>query len=260
MTDRPTLRRQRIERRRTLPGGRAVVGALLVAAAAVSVFGAHLRATAEPGTRYLVAAGDIEVGTRIDPDNLDRLFGQAPIELPPVLAERSVRLEDREWLVGQVVVAPLVHGDLLTRSAVVVDDGADAGFAISFPIPAAAAVAGSLRRGEHVDILATYGSGESAATTYVAVGVPLLAVEGAGDTSFGANDTRTLTVRLADREQVQALAHAVAGADVVVTRSPMDAAQAGPPAPYRPSLSAPAAPASTAGTSDDQGSDAGGDD
>jgi hypothetical protein len=110
-----------------------------------------------------------------------------------------------------------------------------------------------------VDILATYGSGESAATTYVAVGVPLLAVEGAGDTSFGANDTRTLTVRLADREQVQALAHAVAGADVVVTRSPMDAARVGPPAPYRPSLSVPAAPASSAGTSD-QESDAGGDD
>ena len=51
-----------IRPRRSLPGGRAVVGAFLVVVAAVGTFGAYLSATAAPSTSYLVAARSFQLG------------------------------------------------------------------------------------------------------------------------------------------------------------------------------------------------------
>ncbi|GGI05605.1 SAF domain-containing protein [Egicoccus halophilus] len=250
--------RRRVRRQRGLPGGRAVIGALLVAAAAVGVFGAHLRATAEPATRYLVASRDVDAGTRVDASNLELLFGALPLELAPAVADRSVLVEQRESLLGQVVTAPIARGDLLSRSDVADDGGVGDGYAMSFPVAAADAVAGDLRRGQLVDVLATYGSGEGAYTTYVVVGVPLVAVGGGGDTGFGAADQRTLTVALAEPGQVQALAHAVSVADVVVIRSPQDGVRDAVPAPFRPGgdVAVPAGPGA-ADARGDAGPDAG---
>ncbi|MFA9446355.1 SAF domain-containing protein [Egicoccus sp. AB-alg6-2] len=225
--------RRRVRRQRGLPGGRAVVGALLVAAAAVGVFAAHLHATAGPDTRYLVAGRDLDAGTRIDADNLDVLFGHLPLELAPAVAERSVTLDQREQLVGRVLTAPLTRGDLLTRTVIADDGGVADGYAMSFPIAAADAVAGQLRRGEPVDVVATYGSGTAAYTAFVVVGVPLVAIDAGDGSGFGGSDRRVLTVALRDQQQVQALAHAVAVADVVVTRAPQRPA-GDVPTPYRP--------------------------
>lgn len=226
---------RRVTRQRGLPGGRAVVGALLVAAAAVAVFAAQLRATAEPTTRYLVAATDIDAGTRIDAANLEVLFGHLPLELAPAITERSVLLDDREQMVGQIVTSPLSRGDLVSRTAITDDSVAPDHHTMSFAIAAADAVAGDLRRGQVVDVLATYGSGGDAFTTYVVVGAPLVSITADDASGLGAGAQRVLTLALTDREQVQALAHAVAVADIVVTRSPDDAA-AGTLAPdaYRP--------------------------
>lgn len=248
---------RRVARSRGLPGGRAVVGALLVAAAAVGVFAAQLRATAEPTTRYLVAVADIDAGTRVDAGNLQTLFGHLPLDLAPALAERSVLLDDRDALVGQVVTSPLSRGDLVSRTAVS-DGGSMADHhAMSFSIAAADAVAGDLRRGQRVDVIATYGSGDDAVTTYVVVGAPLLSIasdEGAG---FGGDTQRVLTLALGDRAQVQALAHAVAVAEVVVTRSPEDGDEAEPaPDPYRPA-DGPTAAADGADHAGDGADDAG---
>lgn len=230
---------RRVARQRTLPGGRAVVGALLVAAAAVGVFAAQLRATAEPSTRYLVAATDIDAGTRIAADNLTTLFGNLPIDLAPAVAERSILVGDRDQLLGHVVTSPLSRGDLVSRTAVTVDAQVPDHHTMSFSIAAADAVAGDLRRGQQVDVLATYGSGDDAVTTYVVVGAPLVSIAADEDAGFGTGAQRVLTLALADREQVQALAHAVAVADVVVTRSPDGPGATGTaPAPYRLGTSA----------------------
>lgn len=225
---------RRVTRQRGLPGGRAVVGALLVAAAAVGVFAAQLRATAEPSTRYLVAAADIDAGTRVDAGNLETLFGHLPLELAPATAERSILLEARDQLIGHVITSPLSRGDLVSRTAVAADASVPDHHAISFAVAASDAVAGDLRRGQRVDVVATYGSGSDAFTTYVVVGAPLVSIA-TDDGGFGSDARRVLTLALADREQVQALAHAVAVADIVVTRSPDDdATEADAPTVYRP--------------------------
>jgi hypothetical protein len=234
-----------VRRARTLPGGRAVVGGLLVAAAAVGVFAAYLNATAEPTTRYLVARADIEPGTRIvSLDAVAELFESRAIELDPDLAASAVRLEAAELLLGRLVLSPLEPGQLLAPGNLAVDGGVADAHKLSFAIERSAALAGDLRVGERLDVLATYGSGDGAYTAFVVRGVPLVARSGDGGAgglgSGGGGGPLTLTVAVTSPEDVQALAHAVATADVVVTRSTVaegDRAQA--PGPYEPSRDRP---------------------
>jgi hypothetical protein len=229
-----------VRRSRGLPGGRAVVGALLVAAAAVGVFAAYLNATAEPSTRYLVAREPVEPGTRLaDVATIAELFEARPLDLAPDLAERAVRLDDAGSLVGRLVLAPLAPGDLLSRSALVADGGIADAHRISFAIDPADALGGDLRVGERIDVLATYGSGDGAYTAYVLRGVPLVARAGDGGTGTlagGGGGPLTLTVAVTAPEDVQALAHAVAVAEVVVTRSTvLEGDRRSAPPPYVPS-------------------------
>jgi pilus assembly protein CpaB len=233
-----------VRRPRTLPGGRAVVGALLIAAAAVGVFAAYLDATAEPDTSYLVAQASIAPGTRLeDVGTIASLFQARAIDLAPDLAARAIALEDAESLVGRVVIAPVEPGDLLVRSGLVADGGVADATKLSFSIDRADAVAGTLEPGERIDVLATYGSGDAAYTAYVVRGVPLLAVSrdaAGGGLGGGSGGPLTLTVAVTAAEDVQALAHAVATADLVVTRSTVGEGDTSPaPGPYVPSRDRP---------------------
>jgi hypothetical protein len=237
--------RRAVRRARSLPGGRAVVGALLVAAAAVGVFAAYLNATAEPATRYLVARATVEPGTRLTTiDVVSELFESRPIDLDADLARRAVRLEDAGSLVGRLVLAPLEPGELLARSGLVADGGVADAHKLSFAIDRSDALAGDLRVGERLDVLATYGSGDDAYTTYVVRGVPLVALAGdpggSGGLGGGGGGPLTLTVAVTAPEDVQALAHAVATADVVVTRSTVsEGDRSRAPGPYTASRDRP---------------------
>ena len=59
-----------LTRRRSLPGGRAVVGGLLVTASAVGLFAASGAASDGPRAAYVVATHDIGAGQRFGPDDL----------------------------------------------------------------------------------------------------------------------------------------------------------------------------------------------
>ncbi len=93
-----------LRRRRTLPGGRAVVGGFLVALAAVGTFAAYTGAVADDDEQYVVASQDLPLGHRLTEGDLARL----PMELPPLLGARAYR--NPSALVGAVVIAPLGRG------------------------------------------------------------------------------------------------------------------------------------------------------
>jgi hypothetical protein len=209
-----------VRRRRALPGGRAVLGALLIAASAVGVTGVVLSATAAPVTSFVVAAAALEPGVRFASiEDVRAAFGRATVDLPPTLAERAVPVEELDALVGQVLLAPLERGDLLVRSALV-DQRADGGDdVLSFALPRTAAVAGALRPGERIDIVATYGSGTTATTDYVVRGVRVLGVSAPDDGVVGGSSELTLMVALASPDDVLALGHAISTADVFVVRT-----------------------------------------
>ena len=217
--DRPAAPGRRIRRARGLPGGRAVVGALLISAAAVGVFAAFLTATAEPRSSYAVAVTDIEIGTRLDVDApVAELFEFVPMDLPDGLTARAVSDLQSPQLAGQLVTSPVGEGDLLLASAIVDDARVPATEKLSFALPATDAVGGALQPGERIDVLATYGSGSDAWTAFVVRGVLLIDQQHAAG-GVGASGDVTLTVAVSSLRDVQALGHAVRAADVFVTRS-----------------------------------------
>jgi hypothetical protein len=233
---------RKVRRVRSLPGGRAVVGALLITAAAVATFAAYLQSTAEPTTTYLVALDTIEPGTRFETvDELRAVMGGITLELTEPLQGRAIPVGEVDGLVGRVLVAPLQRGDLVTRTALVDDGGVAPAQTLSFALSRTAAVAGTLRPGERIDVLATFsGTGVEPYTAYVARGVPLLRITAPDGGPLGASGDVLLTVAVTELDDVQALGHAVNTAEVFVTRStasPDDADEA--PGAFRPDDGAP---------------------
>ena len=117
---------RRIERRVPLPGGRAVVGGLLVTLAAVGVFVSWAAAGEDVTRPVVVAAADIRPGEVIGADDVE----VRSLELPAALADGAYA--DPQPLVGAVAVAPLAEGELVQRSAV-----AERGVPVAGSIPAA---------------------------------------------------------------------------------------------------------------------------
>ena len=197
-----------------------MVGALLVAAAAVATFAAYLDATAAPSRAFVVATTVIDPGTRLaSVEDVSARFGTIALELHGDVADRLVPAADVDALIGRVVVAPLQPGDLLAASQVVADGGVDGAHSLSFALPRTAAAGGALQPGDRIDVLGTFGSGDSAYTTFVVRAVPLLRVTAPDGGTLGAGSDLTLTVAVTDPGDVQALGHAVNTATVFVVRS-----------------------------------------
>jgi Flp pilus assembly protein CpaB len=208
-----------VRRQRTLPGGRAVVGAFLITAAAVGVFAAYLTTTAAPSTRFAVAARDIPPGTRITAD----MVALVPMDLPAAQASAAVTSPDR--VVGRVALGPVRAGDLLQGSTFLAPEAPTGTTGFTFAIPSARALAGSLVAGDRIDVVATYGD----TTGFVARSVPVVRVSG-----DGTNGALLVTIAVGDPATVLDIANALDNAQVHLARTDPDVAGAGPPAVSAP--------------------------
>jgi Flp pilus assembly protein CpaB len=205
--DPPTVRR-----RRPLPGGRAVLGAFLIAVAVVGVFGAYLSATAEPDSAYAVAAETLDAGAVITKGDI-RLVR---MNLPPEVRARSIA--DVQALLGATVLHPLRPGELIRSGDVIRGGGARGTRELSFAVEGSRALGERIAPGERIDVLATYGSGEQAYTVVVVADTPVLRVDPAGGGLAGEGRVE-LTVALDRAEDALALAHAVDVGQVTVVRA-----------------------------------------
>lgn len=210
-------------RRRPPPGGRAVAGGLLVAVATVGLFAAASRA-GSPDRSYAVARKPLAAGTRLTADDL----ALEPLSLPAALRRRA--FDDRERLIGTILVAPLGAGELIQASAVVTGRPANATPEMSFRVEAGA-MAATLRPGEPIDVFATYGAGSEAVTAVVVRDAAITSLDRApGVVTDGST---TLTVSLGSDHDALALAHAVTLGRVTVVRSSGTPDPPGPPPTYR---------------------------
>ncbi|MGI8984433.1 MAG: SAF domain-containing protein [Acidimicrobiales bacterium] len=200
-----------VRRRRGLPGSRAVVGGLLVAAAAIGLFAAASRSAGGPVHSYVVARHELAAGTRIQASDLEL----APMELAPAVRGRV--FDDAGALVGATLVSPLGAGELVQLSAVVSRAADTASRELSFTLERGR-VGTSIKQGERADLLATYGTGNDAFTTVVVRQALLVAIERA---RTGAADTgpATITVAVEDPADAVALAHAVQLAKITLVRA-----------------------------------------
>lgn len=201
-----------LRRRRELPGGRAVVGGFLVAVAAVGIFAAFQAATAEPATRFVTAADDVEVGTQLTADDLEL----TPIDLPDAVAGGV--FTEPDVVVGATAVGPIFAGELVQASDLVATGDDPGRQQLSFAVSASRALGGAIQPGERVDVLATYGSGEDAVTTRIVEQVLVLRASEGDDQIVGGSGLR-FVVSLDDPDQALALANAVDTADLTVVRT-----------------------------------------
>jgi Flp pilus assembly protein CpaB len=189
------------------------VGGFLVALSAVGVFVAWSAATRGPSSTYVVARHDLQIGHRIVSDDLALL----PMQLPEVLARRGAFSSERA-LVGATVVGPVRKGELVQSGDVVDAKGPSGTLEVSFPIESSRAVGGSLRPGEFVDVLATFGAGGDTYTTTVVQGARVLDV-GDGGGALTDSNTRTISLAVTNPTEARAVVHAVNAGKVVLIRS-----------------------------------------
>jgi Flp pilus assembly protein CpaB len=205
--------------RSRLPSGRAALGALLVAVAAVGLFAAYLSARSGPSGRFVVAAADLAPGTRIGPDDVR----VAAIDLPGEVADRAFTAPDD--VIGSVTVAPLNEGELLQASAVDADAQPDSpGYTMSFAIGPDRAAGGRLDPGQRITILVTYTNGQESVTQVVAEGATVVAYSEAGDAAIDALGESVITVRLPETANPLEVAHAARVGEMTI----IDTSFAGP--------------------------------
>jgi Flp pilus assembly protein CpaB len=214
--------------RQALPSGRAVAGGLLVAIAVLGVFAASRATGRRPTAAYLVAARAIAPGDVLAAADVERHTD----ELPDRVAART--FSDPDELVGRVALGPLDAGDVVPRG-LVADRAAAPSEQLSFAVDADRALNARLRPGERVDVLVTYGSGESASTHVVVRRAHVVEVDAGGDGSLAGAAATVLTLSLDDPAQAIRLAHAVRAGELTVVRTTYETAQSDGPAVYRAS-------------------------
>jgi Flp pilus assembly protein CpaB len=211
---RPAGPGRRAARRPSLPGGRAVVGGLLVAAAAVGTFAAQGAAGRPAGDRYVVAAHDVAPGRTLQADDL----ATVRIDLPG--AQRSGSFTDVGVLTGAVTLGALRAGQLVASSDVARTASGRGRVELSVPVEPGRAMNGDrryLRGGDRVDVVATTSSGGEAATTVVATGAEIVEVLDQAD-GIGARSTLTVVLAVPPAE-APAVAGASAGAAISLVRT-----------------------------------------
>lgn len=224
-----------------LATGRAALGALFVAVAALGVFAAWSAASAPPTSRYLVVAEDLPVGTTVVASDL----GWAVAEVPDAVADRL--FDDVDEVVGSVTVAPLSTGDPLTATAVVPAATAPEGAAeVALTLDRARAVAGDLDPGERVDVIATYGTGTEAWSEVLAPGATVVAVGDATDPGLGSSGQVVVTVAIGSDRVIAAVNALDAGALTLVRTTYAPSGEG--PATFQPSPPQPRADSAAAVT------------
>lgn len=223
----PTSVSPAIQRRRPLPGGRAVLGGFLVAVAAVGIFAAYQQASQPARTSYVAAARALVAGRAIVAQDLTTVAAALPDGTKPRVFT-SVRA-----VVGRVLTADVGLGELLQRSSLapnplVLPNQAE----VSFTVDPSRSLGDRLGPGDVVDVLATV-EGE---TGVLARGVRIVDRQPRGGGGF------IYTVGLSDQLAIEAVVGANVDSTLSVVRT-----EAGPPsAPTGPSVNAPSSPGASA--------------
>jgi len=187
-----------------------VAGGALVALSFLGVAQAHAAAGGPPPDGFVAAGRALPPGAVLAADDLALVVG----ELPPATLERT--FADPEELVGARTLAPLAPGEPLLASHVTpAATPGPPGAEVAVAVPAERALAGDLRPGEVVDLLASFPVGP---TRRVATGALVLAVGRPGDGLLAGPTDLVLTLRVPDPGDLTQVVAAVDNGRLTVVR------------------------------------------
>jgi len=197
-------------RRRSLPRGRAVVGGFLIAVAAVVTFWAYSGANHVARQWYVVAARSLTPGARIGPDDV-RVVA---LDVPDA-GVRSHLFGTTQQLLGASVLAPVPAGALIEASEVVGRAGAPGTRELSVSVDRSRAVGGTLKPGEFVDVLSTFGQGANSSTVVMVPHVEVLSIAA----SPGESGAQVVVLAAPDATAAEAIADAAIATELTLVRS-----------------------------------------
>jgi Flp pilus assembly protein CpaB len=161
----------------------------------------------------VVVTRDVVPGTRLRAD----MVGTTRVHADARSLSNLVAADDRDRMIGSIVLSSLRAGDLLERSGVGAASTGRAARSVSFPVDASLAVGGEVAAGDRIDVLAAAHDGS--ATGYVLVAADVVAVHAIGSGPLRGSDGQlsiTVTVDAAGAQRLVAALHA---ADLLVVRS-----------------------------------------
>jgi Flp pilus assembly protein CpaB len=199
-----------IRRRRSLPGTRAVVGALLVCLAAVGLYVAATSASARGRVHVAVATRDMAPGDRIGPGDVELQL----VELPGPTRHRV--FASTALLEGDLVIGPVGKGEVIQQATVLSKDRTPPFREVTLQIDAAQAKA--VASGDAVDVLLTTGTGDTTRTAVVAAGIRVLRIGSSGQ-GFGTDPKPPITFAVASIDEVNQLVQAVHIGSITLVRS-----------------------------------------
>lgn len=205
----PSPAARRVQRRPGLPNGRAVLGGLLMALAALGAFWLANAGDDADMISVVVADRDLRAGDVID---------EADLRLVSVDVDGEVGglFGSVDAAVGRVVLSPVDAGEFLVSSATT--DSTD-GHPDAFEMTVAVGregLPGDLSPGETVDVFSTWNSGQ---TELIALQAEVVDVSHPDDGLIGGGDIH-VRLRLADLEQTEATVHAHNAGTPTLVRSP----------------------------------------
>lgn len=228
--------------RKGLPGGRAVVGGLLVAVAAVGIFAVVSGAGQGPSTRFVVAARELKPGTKITARDLET----TAVELPDSLARSAFR--DESSLIGALVLSPLAEGELLQAGGL--GDGSTSATPVfSISLPRAAAVSATLQPGDRVQVYVNYGS-DTATDTRLVVSEAEVIDSVSPEDAVGATGEVEVTLAIESDAERIALINATSAGEIVLQKI-TGVAEPGEQKTFKPDVDSDTA---SSGEDDDSGS------
>ena len=124
---------------------------------------------------------------------------------------------------GATTLGPLAAGELVQAGALVRSEGGAGNRELSIPIDAARAVAGTLRSGERIDLIVTYGAGSSGTTEVVLRQALVIDVSRPG-TGLASKAAMVLTLSVPTEADTVAVARALGTGELLVVRAPASGA------------------------------------
>lgn len=200
-----------IERRKALPGSRAVVGALLMALSAIGVYVAASEAGSSPADPVVIAAREVSPGEQIEARDLRTARADLPADV------RDGTFSEPGELVGRVALAGLGVDEIIQAGAVTDDRADESAYEVALTLPRPQVAVGRLKQGERVDVFVTRDD-RTASVARAAVVVQI--DEGPG--TLTSSREITLVVAVEDSTTVAAVVHALRTGDVTVVRSTLE--------------------------------------
>jgi Flp pilus assembly protein CpaB len=196
-----------ISRHRGLPGGRAVLGGVLMAVAVVGVFLAYQQAARVPSDTIVVAARAIRLGEVLEPTDLRTVHGDLP--------GNTAAFADVDALLGHVALGPIAEGEIVQAGSVTDGSTTAAVHEVAVTLPGRQIAVGRLKAGERVDVFVTYDD----RTVSVVRGAQVVQI-GADDSASLTSDREiSLVIAVPSGEAVAAVVHALRTGEVTVVGS-----------------------------------------